>query len=213
MKCVTTKEIQCTLSRASMLLWSYTHRSGKRMMPREILYSNHKGYVWHRSVFHGGGIASIDEYEHVSQRNSGESIQVFISVGNKAGHLINTEELVEQFDPWYNFNNSPACRYNIIQPNELYFSRLVELWREEKGIVSSISEMVSCPSYLAIIGMGEKALPLILSQIERERDDPDYWFAALEAITGYDPVLEEDYGDTVRMAQAWLSWAEQNYVR
>ena len=88
------------------------------------------------------------------------------------------------------------------------FARLIERWHAERGITSSMSEMIACPSYLKIVGMGEKALPLILGQLEHEGDDPDHWFAALEAITGEDPVPEDAYGDTKKMAAAWLSWAE-----
>ena len=72
--------------------------------------------------------------------------------------------------------------------------------------------MVNCPSYLRIIGMGEAALPLVLAQLKREGDDPDHWFTALQAITGEDPVSEESCGDTVSMANEWLSWANANNV-
>ena len=56
--------------------------------------------------------------------------------------------------------------------------------------------------------MGEKAVSLILAQLVREGDDPDHWYAALEAITGEDPVPENAYGDTVKIAAAWITWAE-----
>ena len=182
-------------------------------MPSEILYSDCKKYAWHPSVFHGGSIPSANRYEHFSQRNSAEEFRVLIRARNRVTHSIDTEEIGNQFDPWFSYFKSSLYQYTVVQSNQLHFSRLVEKWHEEKGVTSSVTEIISCPAHLAIIGMGEKALPLIFSQIEREGDDPDYWFAALEAITGDDPVLEEDYGDTVRMGQAWLSWAEENYVR
>lgn len=99
-----------------------------------------------------------------------------------------------------------------VVPDEFRFAQLVKHWHIERGITSSLSEMVLCPSYLEIIGMGEKALSLILAQIRYEGDDPDHWFTALEAITGEDPVPEDAYGDTVKMAEVWLSWAEENNV-
>ena len=95
-----------------------------------------------------------------------------------------------------------------IDEESILFSRLVEQWREERGITSSLSEMFKCPSYQEIIEMGERAVSLILDQIVREENDPDHWYAALEAITGEDPVPEDAYGDTVKIAEAWLSWAE-----
>lgn len=92
------------------------------------------------------------------------------------------------------------------------FTRLAEQWHKERGVTSSLSEMFACPSYQQIIGMGEKALPLIFARLRREGDDPDHWFAALGAITGQNPVPEDAYGDTLKMAGAWLSWAEERNV-
>jgi hypothetical protein len=89
------------------------------------------------------------------------------------------------------------------------FLRLIEQWRAERaGAVSSMAEIIACPSYLRIIGMGWRVLPLIIEQLEREGDEPDHWCAALEAVTGEDPVPEDAYGDTVRIAQAWIAWNE-----
>ena len=92
------------------------------------------------------------------------------------------------------------------------FLLLAEQWYEERGVTSSFSKMTSCPSYLRIIGMGPKAVPLIISQLKREGRNPDHWFVALQAITGEDPIREEARGNTVSMAQAWLDWAEKNGV-
>ena len=102
--------------------------------------------------------------------------------------------------------------HTVLIPDEAAFVRKVEQWHAERGITSSLSEITACTSYLQIIGMGEKALPLILAQLRREGDDPDHWFTALEAITGEDPVPEDAYGDTVKMAEVWLLWAEGRNV-
>ena len=93
------------------------------------------------------------------------------------------------------------------------FSSLVDKWRQERsGFSSSLSAMIACPAYLRIIAMGIRALPLIMEQLERESDAPDHWGAALQAITGEDPVPEESRGDTVGIAKAWLEWNEK-YTR
>ena len=102
--------------------------------------------------------------------------------------------------------------YHLSIPSEVKFAQLVKQWNVERNIVSSLSEIAMCPSYLMIIAMGETALPLIIAQLKREGDDPDHWFVALEAITGNDPIPEEAYGDTLSMAEAWLSWAEEENV-
>lgn len=97
-----------------------------------------------------------------------------------------------------------------VQKDEVEFAQLVNQWHQEIGITSSISRIVTCPSYLRIIAMGKLALPLILNDLRLHRDDPDFWFVALEAITGEDPVPDEACGDSVKMAEAWLAYAELN---
>lgn len=67
--------------------------------------------------------------------------------------------------------------------------------------------MVEHPAYQAIIGLGEPAVPLVLKELEQQ---PDRWFAALRAITGANPVREEDCGDVTRMAESWIEWGRAN---
>lgn len=96
---------------------------------------------------------------------------------------------------------------------EEYFHLLVRQWHEERNEASSsISEVIACPAYLRIIAMGSRVLPLIIEQLKSEGDDPDHWCAALEAITGENPVPENAHGDTVRIAQAWIDWSETAWL-
>lgn len=93
------------------------------------------------------------------------------------------------------------------------FRALVDQWRRERGPTSSTVDMAVCPSYQKIIGMGPRAVPLILSELESEGGHPDHWFWALQALTGINPVTEEDEGDLPRMAREWLEWARaQGYA-
>jgi hypothetical protein len=85
------------------------------------------------------------------------------------------------------------------------FERLASGWREETGLLSSITDIAMHPDYQRIIGLGEKALPLILRELGQQ---PDHWFWALKAITGEDPVPPEAQGDMQRMRKAWLEWGE-----
>ena len=95
----------------------------------------------------------------------------------------------------------------------LRFSLLLEIWYRERRFTSSVSNIIKCASYQKIIKMGKSALPLILAQLKQEGKDPDHWFVALETITGEDPIPENAYGNMLKMAEAWLSWAEKNDVR
>jgi len=94
-----------------------------------------------------------------------------------------------------------------LELDRVKFENLVATWKQRCLFSSSISEIVSDPSYMQIIGMGERALPFI---IEKLREYPDHYFVALSAITGEDPVSDEDKGNIEKMAQAWIAWAESS---
>ncbi|HEV2990994.1 MAG TPA: hypothetical protein VG759_21325 [Candidatus Angelobacter sp.] len=88
------------------------------------------------------------------------------------------------------------------------FQSLVQEWRETRGVTSSITSMSMLPAYQEIIGMGEKAVPLIIQHLKTEGDEPDHWFWALAALTGANPVRPEDRGNMTKMTKAWIGWAE-----
>ena len=87
------------------------------------------------------------------------------------------------------------------------FKTLVEKWRVQRGSTSSLTEIVLCPAYQSLIGMGAPAIRLIFSELRAEGNDPDHWFWALQALTGANPVSEKDEGNLPEMARAWLDWA------
>jgi len=83
------------------------------------------------------------------------------------------------------------------------FKHLVRKWREERGSTSSIVRITNCESYRAIIGFGKKAIPMILQQLQQT---PDFWFAALRALSDEDPVGEDARGNVKKMTDAWIRW-------
>jgi hypothetical protein len=89
---------------------------------------------------------------------------------------------------------------------EPQFKRLAAQWQTESEFMSSMTDMVMLPSYQRIIGLGREAVPLLLRELERQ---PDYWFWALQAVTGHDPVNAADRGDLRKMSAAWLVWAKR----
>lgn len=87
---------------------------------------------------------------------------------------------------------------------------LIDLWRSQTLHVSSVHQMISHPAYLQIISKGQTALPYIFHELEKM---PDYWFAALRAITGENPVPDNARGDMKAMRDYWIHWAEaEGYV-
>jgi hypothetical protein len=99
---------------------------------------------------------------------------------------------------------APASR----QPETLQqrFDRLSRQWKQETRFLSSVSQMSMHPAYQQIIGIGPRALPLLLRELQQ---NPNHWFWALYAISGVDPVPQTDRGNVEAMRKAWLRWGEE----
>ncbi|HEY1397016.1 hypothetical protein [Roseateles sp.] len=87
------------------------------------------------------------------------------------------------------------------------FAQLKDEWREAVAYSSSPTEMAMHPAYQRIIGMGREALPFIFAELKAS---PFWWFWALRAITGHDPVDASMKGRLELMSKAWLQWWELN---
>ncbi len=83
------------------------------------------------------------------------------------------------------------------------FDLLAAEWKQQRGHSSKIATLVSVPAYQQIIGMGPRAVPLILRELQNR---PDHWFTALEQITRQNPVDTNDRGRLSAMTEAWLAW-------
>lgn len=90
---------------------------------------------------------------------------------------------------------------------EQTFNKLARKWKKETAHLSFIEQMVLHPAYQEIIGLGKKAIPLILKQLKKE---PNFWFWALRSLTGKDPVTKDMRGDVMAMRKAWLNWGKDN---
>jgi hypothetical protein len=95
------------------------------------------------------------------------------------------------------------------EPIEQRFASLAATWRADRAVSSSFSEMVLQPSYQRIIGLGPRVVPSILAELAQK---PDHWFWALTAITGDNPVRDDDAGDIGAMTNAWLLWGKKQGV-
>ena len=87
------------------------------------------------------------------------------------------------------------------------FGKLTQEWQSDTKFLSNIEEIALHPAYQRIIGMGPTVIPYIL---EKLITSPGYWFWALKAITGEDPVPAVDRGDMVNMTQHWLQWGRDH---
>ena len=89
------------------------------------------------------------------------------------------------------------------------FAQLVATWKERMRFSSKIKTMKEHPAFREIVAMGEKAVPLILAELEK---NGGFVFLALEEIAGPDPIPQEIYGKIGEMQAAWIAWGrEQGY--
>jgi hypothetical protein len=84
------------------------------------------------------------------------------------------------------------------------FEELVAAWSSSTAHLSSTAKLIEHPAYRQIIGLGPAVLPLMLRDLA---ESGRFWFPALHAITGENPVPDDAAGDVERMAGAWLDWA------
>ena len=94
---------------------------------------------------------------------------------------------------------------------EARFRSLVKQWKRETEAQSSIRRMIQHPAYQEIIGLGEPAVPLLLAELKR---NPDFWFAALQTLTGAKPAPPETAGNVNLIARAWIEWGtDKGYLK
>lgn len=97
-------------------------------------------------------------------------------------------------------------------PTEIYdlFATLADQWVTDTAVQSSLTKRYAHPAYQRIVGIGPAVVPLLLNELETE---PNYWFHALRAITGADPVTPQMRGNLREMTDAWLAWGRrQGYL-
>jgi DNA replicative helicase MCM subunit Mcm2 (Cdc46/Mcm family) len=90
------------------------------------------------------------------------------------------------------------------------FAALANRWHDETDFLSSPSRITSNDSYLQIISMGRRVIPMILEDL-KERGG--HWYPALRILSGEDPVPIEARGDVEQMKKSWLQWGrERGYI-
>ena len=87
------------------------------------------------------------------------------------------------------------------------FEELAHAWAARTAHLSSPAKLVEDPAYRQIIGLGPAVLPFVLRDLEQTGR---FWFPALHAITGENPVSDDAAGDIDRMTEAWIEWGRAN---
>lgn len=87
------------------------------------------------------------------------------------------------------------------------FEELALSWSAATAHLSSPAKLVEHPAYRQIIGLGPAVLPLMLRDLAQTHR---FWFPALNAITGENPIPDDAVGDVERMTEAWIGWGGAN---
>lgn len=87
------------------------------------------------------------------------------------------------------------------------FEELALAWSAATAHLSSPTKLVEHPAYRQIIGLGPAVLPLMLRDLDT---NGRFWFPALHAITGENPIPDDAAGDIDKMTEAWIGWGRAN---
>jgi hypothetical protein len=85
------------------------------------------------------------------------------------------------------------------------FKEHADKWERETAHLSSPNQMMMHPSYQAILGMGDKVVPLLLRDLQNKRRP---WFWALSYLTTENPINPSDAGKMDKMIAAWVRWGK-----
>jgi superfamily II DNA or RNA helicase len=88
---------------------------------------------------------------------------------------------------------------------EEHFLQLLSEWRKETAFQSSPRAITGHSSYQQIIDIGKPALPFIFEDMQ---ENGGWWYPALRAITGDNPVPREARGSRTLNDEAWLRWGQ-----
>jgi hypothetical protein len=100
-----------------------------------------------------------------------------------------------------------VAEQNIDEGLKVAFEELALSWSTDTAHLSSPIKLMKHPAYQRIIGLGPPVLPLILKDLA---ESGRFWFPALSAITGENPVPDDAAGDIERMTSAWIEWGREH---
>lgn len=103
---------------------------------------------------------------------------------------------------WKSLGQEEMARRFELVVTDMKFDNLKTQWKQETRLLSFIFS--DHPAYQGIIQLGMPVVPILLREM---RDNPDWWGAALEAITGENPCrFPEMSGRLDLIAKAWVDW-------
>ena len=104
------------------------------------------------------------------------------------------------------------AKATVVDREWVEFSALVGAWKGETMHLSSLSQVFDTEHYQKILGMGERAVPLIIRQLYLEGRTPYHWWGALRQLTKANPVPRWREGNVGAMSEYWIKWARKHYA-
>ncbi len=83
------------------------------------------------------------------------------------------------------------------------FAGLAATWENDTRHESRMGKTALHPAFREIVSMGEKAIPMILAQIE---ENGSFLFLALREITGDNPPIPEGYRGNKKICAGWVGY-------
>ncbi len=83
------------------------------------------------------------------------------------------------------------------------FAQLAATWKQATRHSSRMGKDAEHPAYQEIIAMGERAIPLILADLEK---NGGHWFIALRQITGAEPPIPAGHKGNIEVAPGWIGY-------
>ncbi len=152
----------------------------------------------------------VDEHLRYLHSRNEVSINLGLSAYDEIRQIKNSLKSLEDSKtiPSTSEPPSPTKKSSVSDSQlEQTFNSLVKQWKEDTINLSSMQKMVLHPAYQQIIGLGPKAISLILNELKNE---PDFWFWALRALARANPVTDNMAGDISTMTRVWLEWGREH---
>ncbi len=83
------------------------------------------------------------------------------------------------------------------------FAELTATWREATRFSSKMKARLEHPAFREIVAMGENAVPLLLSELEK---NGGFGFLILQEITGVEPPIPEGFPGNRAIHAGWVAW-------
>jgi hypothetical protein len=120
-----------------------------------------------------------------------------------------------QADAWHKAAQKQKLKHTLVRlqhskaaASQKRFDSLVARWKADTAFSSSDTDVVMHPAYQDVIGMGKRAIPMILRELKTSGGN---WFWALRHISGENPIDPLDVGKTRKMSEAWIRWGQDRH--